>query len=151
MQPATYVFFVFFVWLGILSAILFWIFRYFRRLSKDVQKGNLVQILESVLEKERQNSKDLEQVNKYLRQLDSDGKLHIQKLGLIKFNPFEELGGDHSFSLALLDGKDNGLIITGLHTRERTRVYVKYVKKGKSSLELSEEERKALILAQKDK
>lgn len=151
MQSVTYVFFVFFVWLGVLSAILFWIFRYFRRLSKEVQRGNLIQVLERIFEKERQNSKDLEEVNKYLRRLDDDGKLHIQRLGLIKFNPFEELGGDHSFSLALLDGKDTGLIITGLHTRERTRVYVKDVKRGKSSLELSVEEMKALKLAQKVK
>ena len=61
------------------------------------------------------------------------------------------MGGDHSFSVALLNGKGTGIIITGLHTRERTRVYVKDIKQGKSEVELSQEEKKALRLAQKEK
>jgi hypothetical protein len=70
-------------------------------------------------------------------------------VGLIRFNPFNEIGGDHSFSLAILDGGDNGIIITGLHTRDRTRIYAKQVNKGKSDLELSTEEQKALLKAQR--
>jgi len=57
--------------------------------------------------------------------------------------------GDHSFSLALLDGKDTGVVITGLHTRERTRVYMKAIKAGKGEHELSEDEKKALAKALK--
>ena len=79
-----------------------------------------------------------------LEQLKDESKLHIQKVGLVKFNPFNETGGDHSFSLALLDGNKNGIIITSLHTRERTRFYLKEVKSGKSLIELSEDEAKAL-------
>ena len=63
---------------------------------------------------------------------------------MVRFNPFSEMGGDHSFSVALLDGHDTGIIITGLHTRERTRVYIKPVNKGKSEYDLSKEELKAL-------
>jgi hypothetical protein len=65
---------------------------------------------------------------------------------MIRFNPFSELGGDHSFCLALLDDRDTGVVLTGLHTRERTRFYMKDITNGKSSLELSNEEKKALLL-----
>ncbi len=63
---------------------------------------------------------------------------------MTKFNPFNESGGDHSFSLALLDGEKNGIIITSLHTRERTRMYVKEIFGGKSKSELSSEELESL-------
>jgi hypothetical protein len=66
---------------------------------------------------------------------------------LVKYNPFNESGGDHSFSLALLDGNKNGIIITSLHTRERTRLYIKDVVLGKTKITLSKEEQKALQLS----
>ena len=76
--------------------------------------------------------------------MENDGRTHVQKIGLIRFNPFKELGGDHSFCLAILNGEDSGVVVTGLHTRDRTRVYMKSIKKGKSEYELSSEEKKAL-------
>ena len=83
--------------------------------------------------------------------IEEKDKRHIQKVGLIRFNPFSELGGDHSFCLAILDDRDSGVVITGLHTRDRTRVYIKDIKNGQSSLELSSEEKKALASAEKSK
>ena len=138
------------VWLSVLSILIGWVLNYFRTLSKGVKKKNLVKILERVLTKQKDVSKALSEVRKQTSELESEGRLHIQKVGVVRFNPFSEMGGDHSFSLALLDEKDKGFVITGLHTRERTRVYLKEIKKGKSDLELSKEERKALKLAQKN-
>jgi hypothetical protein len=69
----------------------------------------------------------------------------------VRFNPFKELGGDHSFSLAILDSHDSGIVITSLHTRDRTRVYMKDIKKGKSESELSAEEKSALTSAEKSR
>jgi len=65
-------------------------------------------------------------------------------VSLVRFNPFSEMGGDHSFSLALLDAHLTGFIVTGLHTRERTRVYIKKIDGGKCKQDLSKEEREAL-------
>jgi hypothetical protein len=137
------------IWLLVLSALVGWVINYFRALSKGVEKKNLIKVLERVLTKQKDVSKALTKVRKQISDLESDGQLHIQKVGVVRFNPFSEMGGDHSFSLALLDGQDKGFVVTGLHTRERTRVYLKEIKKGKSNLELSKEEKKALKLAQK--
>jgi hypothetical protein len=137
------------IWILLLTLGVGWILNYFRRLSKGVERENLLKVLEGVLTKQDGVAKSLTEVQGRILEFESKGQLHIQKVGVVRFNPFKEMGGDHSFSLALLDGKDNGFVVTGLHTRERTRVYLKSIKKGKSDLELSNEEKKALNLAQK--
>ncbi|OGM59751.1 hypothetical protein A2892_04865 [Candidatus Woesebacteria bacterium RIFCSPLOWO2_01_FULL_39_10b] len=123
------------IWLLGLSIVLYKLFKTFNRLTDGV--------------KEDLAKKGFTEVDKRLGFLEEDGKGHVQKIGLVKFNPFKELGGDHSFSLAILDGTDSGVVITGLHTRDRTRIYIKEIKKGKADLELSNEEKKALTQAQK--
>ena len=72
-------------------------------------------------------------------------KSHLQKMGFVRFNPFSDTGGDQSFCLAILDGQDNGIVISSLHSREQTRVYAKEIVAGKpKGVELSKEEREAL-------
>jgi len=136
-------------WLFALSISLFLVMRFFNRLTKGTKKEDLKKILERVLSAGSQNRRDINELAKELARLEDDGRLHVQKVGLIRFNPFQETGGDHSFSIALLNADDSGIVLTGLHTRERTRVYVKGITKGKSEHELSAEEKKALTKAQK--
>lgn len=132
------------VWLIVLSILLFGYVSKFRDLTKDVKKGDLVKILDAVLKTEKKNSERILEIDKEIKRIDKEMLEHIQKVGYVRYNPFNELGGDHSFVLALLDGKDTGVIVTGLHTRERTRIYVKSVENGKTSVDLSKEEAKAL-------
>lgn len=101
------------------------------------------------MEAEAINAREMSTIKVELGQQADEGRLHIQKIGIVRFNPFKEIGGDHSFSLALLDGKDTGVVLTGIHTRERTRIYTKQIKNGKCEFELSAEEKRALIKAQK--
>ncbi|MBW4061384.1 DUF4446 family protein [Candidatus Saccharibacteria bacterium] len=75
--------------------------------------------------------------------------LASQKISLVRFNPFGDTGGDQSFSLAVLDAHDSGYVLTSIHGREGTRVYVKPVDLGKSKYTLSVEEQQALTQAAK--
>jgi hypothetical protein len=68
----------------------------------------------------------------------------VQRVGLVRFNPFEDTGGNQSFALALLDANGDGLIVSSLHARTLTRVYGKAVAGGKSEAALSDEESAAL-------
>jgi len=68
----------------------------------------------------------------------------VQKVGMVRFNPFSEVGGDQSFSVALLDGSNNGIVITSLYIREGNRVYGKPINNGQSKYQLSNEENKAV-------
>ena len=132
------------VWNLILTGFIVFFFVYFRRLSKGVDRGNLITLLDKVVKQEKYNSElvsDLSsRLNAFIHQSVSD----LQKVAVLRFNPFDETGGDHSFSLALLDGEDSGVVITGLHARDRTRVYAKKIVKGKSEIELSKEESKVM-------
>jgi hypothetical protein len=112
---------------------------------------DLKEVLEKILAKGQVNTDELKTLEGRVNLIEDDGKFHIQKVGLVRFNPFKELGGDHSFSLAILDSHDSGIIITSLHTRDRTRVYMKDIKKGKSGFELSVEEKKAFTNAQRSR
>lgn len=135
------------IWLLLVTAGLYFLYMRTNQLVKGVTKGNLIKVLEAVKNVEKKNTKSISTVEKRVKNIEKDSVFNVQKVGLIRFNPFSEIGGDHSFSLSLLDGKDDGLVITGLHTRERTRLYVKPVKKGKSNYELSKEEKKAILKA----
>lgn len=76
----------------------------------------------------------------------------IHKVGILRFNPFGDIGGDQSFSVVLLDGKNNGVVISSLHTKEGTRVYSKPIIKGEADkYPLTEEEKKVIKLATKNK
>jgi len=146
-----FIFLVFGIWLLIASVVIYRVFALFKKLSRGVEVADLKRVLEKILKETDQNGKDIAALTKKFNYLEEDAKLHVQKIGLTRFNPFRELGGDHSFSLAILDEQDSGVIITSLHTRDRTRVYMKDIKKGKSNSELSAEERKALGNAQRNK
>lgn len=137
------------VWLVALSIIFFLFFNFFRRLTKGTKENELLKVLGKILKVQDENSSSINLVEKEIKRIDREGKRHVQKVGIIRFNPFKEIGGDHSFSLAILDGEDSGVIITCLHTRERTRVYMKAISEGKSEFELSNEEKKALEKATK--
>ncbi len=88
---------------------------------------------------------DISDLQKHTKILEKDGSLHVQKIGLLRFNPFKDTGGDQSFILALLNTNDTGIVISGLYSRTGTRWYAKRVIDGKGSeYELSDEEKKAV-------
>lgn len=68
----------------------------------------------------------------------------VQKVGMLRFNPFSDSGGDQSFAIALLDGNDDGIVISGLYAQGRPLVYAKPIEKGISRYTLSAEEQEAL-------
>ncbi len=70
-----------------------------------------------------------------------------QKMGLVKYDAFNEMGGKLSFSLCMLDEKNNGYIINAMHTREGCYTYVKEIIDGQSVIQLAEEEENALAKA----
>ncbi len=96
----------------------------------------------------------VEEVDRRLTELDAEyerlaitNSLASQKISIVRFNPFGDTGGDQSFSLAVLDAHDSGYVLTSIHGRQGTRVYVKPVDFAKSKYSLSVEEQQALSQA----
>ncbi len=126
------------VWIIVLSYLVWRIARELHKFSSAVDKENIKNFL--------QDSKELKVKIKELKEAN---KFCFQKASLVKFNPFSELGGDQSFSMALLDDKNQGIVITSLHGRQATRIYTKMI--GDKDVKLSAEEKKAIKKASKIK
>ena len=110
------------------------------------------------LKKENKKFENLEQVSEYLNKLNKkvdklsenldnlkeQSKDCFQKIGIIRFNPFNDVGGDQSFCIALLDAHNNGFVLTSHFSREMNRAYTKVIKNGESEHSLSKEEKEAI-------
>ena len=93
--------------------------------------------VEQLMESNEKNEKNINRIF-------SNMKYTFQKVGLVKYDAFHEMGGKLSFSLAMLDMKNNGFIISAMHTREGCYTYIKEIVDGNSIIVLSEEDQEAL-------
>lgn len=107
--------------------------------GKDVEKL-LLEHMENVKKVSEENKETQEKMNEVNNSL----KACIQKYGIVRYTAFEDVGSDLSFAVALLDGKDDGIILNGVYSREGSSVFAKPVHKGTTKHTLSEEEQKAL-------
>jgi len=111
----------------------------FRKGDKD-----LGEILTTQIKGLEDQGKNIEKIYSEIEKLQKISATCFQKVGVIRFNPFQEVGGDQSFSVVLLDAKNNGFVITGLYTREGNRIFAKPIENGQSKYLLSGEEKEAL-------
>lgn len=88
--------------------------------------------------------KEFQKISEELKVVKEQNQSSVQKIGIVRFNPYKEIGGNQSFSIALLDKHNDGLIITSLYCREGNRFYGKSIKNGKSEYSLSKEEQLAI-------
>ena len=86
----------------------------------------------------------MEQISSNQAELGNDLQKCLRKIGIVRFNAFEDVGGEQSFALAMLDANKNGVIISNLYGRQDSRLYAKSIVNGNGERTLSDEERKAL-------
>ncbi len=137
------------VWLSVLTYVVFRVTRHYNRLTEGISKHSLKEILEHILKTQNNTASRVDTLDRAINALEKDGAFHIQRIGIVRFNPFSDTGGSQSFTLAILDGHDNGLVMTSLYARTGNRWYVKEVRAGKGKeLALSKEEQTAIAKAQ---
>lgn len=130
------------VWLGVLSYLIFRNQYFLKKLFPKSNERDIRKKFEEVLKSVESFKLDLREQKIALVDLQRDGLKHVQKTALLRYNPYENTGGDLSFSIALLDSSGNGLVFTSLHTVAGTRVFAKPVILGKAGkYELSSEEK----------
>ena len=110
----------------------------------NFRKEKEPQDLAGVLKQLRILKKEFKKIEEELSEIKDQSKMSIQKVGIVRYNPFSDTGSDQSFSLALLDGLNNGIVVTSLYSRDGNRVYGKSLQEGKSEYSLSKEEEKAI-------
>lgn len=125
--------------------------RQLRRRLDAITRGSegrsLEGILDAHLERVYNVARDVEAMQARTGALDSRARKAVQRFGLVRFNPFEDTGSNQSFALALLNGDEDGLVLSSLHSRQATRVYAKPINAGRSDGPLSDEEAEALRIA----
>lgn len=119
-----------FLGLLILSFLFYRLSSHYSSLTKDVSKKDLLSSLNQLISLSNENSNSLNKLSDKLNQEIVENKKHLQKIGFTRYNPFTDTGGDQSFTMALLDEKGDGLVISSLHSRENTRLYAKKVVSG---------------------
>lgn len=82
----------------------------------------------------------IEELSLEIDKMQKESESYIQKAKLIRYNPFNEMGGDQSFTLALLNKSNDGIVVTSIFNQEKSRVFGKELSKGKSAYCLSSEE-----------
>jgi hypothetical protein len=116
-------------------------------LTRGEDGRSLDAVLDAHLDKLFAVAGDVDELAARTAVVEAAGRRAIQRVGLVRFNPFEDTGGNQSFALALTDAKGDGLVVSSLHTRTGTRVYAKSIAGGRSDGALSDEEQQALRLA----
>ena len=118
----------------------------YARLTQGAKGNNLEQILLHHMEQVRAATARMEEIDSALHTLQRASEYHLQHLGIVRFNPFANTGGDQSFTLALTDAHGDGALITSLHSRDGTRIYARALHAW-DAMYLGEEERQAIAQA----
>lgn len=119
-----------------------------RALARQVSaSGGDPSVLDRLWASEREigaAARRLEDLSGRLDRLGEQTSRSLQRIGLVRYDAFKELGGHLSFSVALLDSRQDGMVLSVLNNREGARAYAKPVTGGRSTFTLSEEERRAI-------
>jgi hypothetical protein len=122
-------------------------------LYKKLMQGSSGESIEKMMLERIREIEELKQTTKDLRtecaRLDSESRKHIQKVGVVRFNAFDNTGSDLSFAVAMMDATRTGFVLSGIYGREESRVYAKPILQGESTYMLTEEEKQALAAASK--
>lgn len=138
-------FVILFIWTLILTYIVISTKQHYHRLVSSTKKYNIEDIIEKLISDTQKYEKEIDKIHKNISKIEYSAKFHFQKISLVRFNPFERIGGDQSFVMALLNSNDSGIVINFIYTREGIRVYAKKVSQGRGvEYDLSAEEKEAI-------
>lgn len=123
-------------------------YKHLEKVFTTFMKGKNGKSLESSIfsrfDKLDEIAKKVEENREEIDELYENMRTHYQKVGIVRYDAFHEMGGELSFAITMLDENDNGWILNAMHSREGCYTYVKEIVKGKSEIQLAEEERESL-------
>ena len=135
----------------IMIAKLFSINKKYKTFLNKLGNGeNIEEDLENYMYRVERVEKQNMEIRNLVDSIDKNLESCIQKIGIVRYNAFKDTGSDLSFALAMLDEKNNGVVLNGIYSREMSNIYAKPVEKGKSKYTLSEEEQQAIQKAIED-
>ena len=121
--------------------------RYKKMLEKLGNGKNIENDIMAYVEKVESVSKQNDEIINYCQNIDNNIRNCIQKIGMVRYNAFRDTGSDLSFSLALLNEHNDGVVLNGIYARDMSNIYAKPIEGGKSKYALSDEEKQAIEIA----
>ena len=117
----------------------------YKEFMKKIGNGkNIEEDLENYMYRVERVEKQNAEIKGFIEAMDKNMANCIQKIGIVRYNAFKDTGSDLSFALAMLDEKNNGIVLNGIYSREMSNIYAKPVENGKSKYTISEEEQEAI-------
>ncbi len=117
----------------------------YKNFMKKLGNGTDIQeILEKHIDRINKTITKNDELEKLCVRIDSDIRNCIQKVGIYRYNAYKDTGSELSFTLALLDEKNNGVVLNGIYSREMSNIYAKPVENGNSTYKITEEEREEI-------
>jgi hypothetical protein len=113
-------------------------------ITRGERGRSLESILDAHLDKVYAVAAELDELAARSAVLEANGRRAFQRIGLVRFNPFQDTGGNQSFALAMVDARGDGFVVSSLHARNGTRIYAKVLTAGQADAALSTEESEAL-------
>ena len=101
-------------------------------------------MIRNYIDKVEKTDERNEEIINYCKKIDNDIKGCTQKIGIVRYNAFKDTGSDLSFTLALLDKYNNGVVLNGIYARDSSNIYAKPIENGASKYVLSDEEKEAI-------
>jgi hypothetical protein len=135
------------VWIAVLQRSEARLRRRLRRILSEGGTASLDEILDGQAKRLEQLGSRVDALNALEQELEASTRLALQKVGVVRFNPFQDSGGDQSFAIAVLDQGGSGVVLSSLHGRAETRIFAKQVTNGRSKHSLSDEEQQAIRAA----
>ncbi|MGH2461346.1 MAG: DUF4446 family protein [Chloroflexota bacterium] len=132
------------IWVITIQARLNQLIHGYTRLVDDSEDGTLQDALTRYVERLDATTGQVEALDKLCHSIDANVGHAIQRIGVVRFNPFADTGSDQSFAVALLDLNGTGIVFSSLFSRTSTRIFAKPVVDGKSTHALTEEEQEAI-------
>ncbi len=133
------------IWLGLLSFLIWQQDQFLRSLFPKSGRRDIRKKFEEIVREVERFKVEVNNLDGKIAKVANDGLGHIQKVELLRFNPYDDTGGDQSFVACLLDSNGSGIVITSLHARSGTRMFAKGITTGKSGkYRLSKEEEQVL-------
>lgn len=120
----------------------------YQHLMTGTSGGNLEQILHDHISRVEATVRQVEEIGALAQRLKEESVFDLKHVGVVRFNPFSDTGGDQSFAIALADGHGDGVLLSSLHARDTTRVYAKPLSGWGSTHSLTDEEKQAIERAQ---
>ncbi len=111
---------------------------------------NISEDINSYMERIIALEEALSETHSYCKQLENKLKNCMQKIGIVRYNAYNDAGNDLSFAVALLDEKNNGIVFNGIYSREMSNIYAKPIVGGKCKYNMTKEENEALNKAIED-